>query len=77
MSNAPPPNYPLPGPGPDLGAIEQELWSKSLPDGRMGVAVAGYVYFPKPAGKRGGDWQLTMDGTAARVTVTLRNAGKR
>jgi hypothetical protein len=31
--------------------IEQELWEKSLPDGKTAKAVAGYLYFPKPSGK--------------------------
>jgi hypothetical protein len=32
-------------------AVGQELWEKSLPDGKTAQAVAGYLYFPKPRGK--------------------------
>jgi hypothetical protein len=58
---------------PRPGAIEQELWQKSLPDGKTTVAVAGYLYFPRPSGKaKNGPWQLMMDGQAGRVKLTLR-----
>jgi hypothetical protein len=61
------------GSGPRPGAIEQELWQKSLPDGKNTSPVAGYLYFPKPSGKaKNGPWQLTMDGQAGRVKLTLR-----
>jgi hypothetical protein len=70
----PPVNYPS---GPNLGAMEQELWAKSLPDGKTAVAVAGYLYFPKPSGKTNGAWELTMDGAGGRVRLTLQNPGKR
>jgi hypothetical protein len=73
----PPVNYPLPANGPGFGAIEQELWAKSLPDGRTAVAVAGYLYFPKPSGKASGTWELTMDGAAGRVKLTLQNPDKK
>jgi hypothetical protein len=69
----PPVNYPVSGNTPTLGAMEQELWAKSLPDGRTAVAVAGYLYFPRPAGKTSGTWELTMDGAAGRVKLTLQN----
>jgi hypothetical protein len=73
----PPVNYPVSARGPNLGAMEQELWAKSLPDGKTAVAVAGYLYFPKPSGKTNGAWQLTMDGDAGRVILNLQNGGKR
>ena len=73
----PPVNYPVPARGPNIGAMEQELWAKSLPDGKTAVAVAGYLYFPKPSGKTNGPWELTMDGVAGRVKLTLQNPGKR
>jgi hypothetical protein len=68
--------YPAPypaGSAPRAGDIEQELWQKSLPDGKTAVPTAGYLYFPKPSGKgKNGPWQLTMDGQAGRVKLTLR-----
>jgi hypothetical protein len=68
--------YPTPYPAgnaPRPGAIEQELWQKSLPDGKTAAAVAGYLYFPKPSGKaKNGPWELVMDGHAGRVKLTLR-----
>jgi hypothetical protein len=73
----PPVNYPVSQAGPNLAALEQELWAKSLPDGRTAVAVAGYLYFPKSSGKTNGAWELTMDGAAGRVKLTLQNPGKR
>jgi len=71
VGNGAPP-YPVPAAGPNVGAIEQELWSKSLPDGKTAVPVAGYLYFPKPSGKANGvAWELTMDGAGGRVKLTL------
>jgi hypothetical protein len=72
VSNGPPVGYPAPGAAPNPGAIEQELWAKSLPGGKTAVAVAGYVYFPKPSGKANGVWELMLDGTAGRVKLTLQ-----
>jgi hypothetical protein len=68
--------YPAPYPtssAPRAGAVEQELWQKSLPDDKTTVAVAGYLYFPKPSGKaKNGPWQLIMDEAGGRVKLTLR-----
>jgi hypothetical protein len=66
-----PPSYPVPATGPNVGAMEQELWTKSLPDGKTAVAVAGYLYFPKPSGKKDGVWELMMDGVDGRVKLSL------
>jgi hypothetical protein len=66
-----PPSYPVPSAGPNVGAIEQELWAKSLPDGKTAVAVAGYLYFPKPSSKKDGAWELIMDGVDGRVKLSL------
>jgi hypothetical protein len=69
---APPGGYPYPTPsaGPNAGAMEQELWEKSLPDGKTSVPVAGYLYFPKPSG-RPDAWEITMDGREGRVRLVL------
>ncbi len=77
VSNGPPVGYPAPTTGPNTGAIEQELWAKSLPDGLTSVPVAGYLYFPKPSGKTSGAWELMMDGAAGRVKLTLQDPAKR
>jgi hypothetical protein len=70
--------YPVPSTGPNRGAMEQELWEKSLPDGRTSVPVAGYLYFPKPSGgTKGAMWELTMDGAAGRIKLVLQNPDKR
>jgi hypothetical protein len=72
------PPYPVPGAAPNRGAMEQELWEKSLPDGKTAVAVAGYLYFPKPSGKtKNGTWELMMDGPDGRVKLMLQNSEKR
>jgi hypothetical protein len=53
--------------------VEQDLWQKSLPDGRTTVNVAGYLYFPRPSGKaKNGPWELIMDSQGGRVKLTIR-----
>jgi hypothetical protein len=70
--------YPVPGAAPNRGAIEQELWAKSLPDGITHMPVAGYLYFPKPSVKtKNGAWELQYDGVAGRVKLALQNPPKR
>lgn len=59
------------------GQMEQELWEKSLPDGTVHNAVAGYLYFPKPSGKaKKSAWVLRWDNLGARVKLELPKAGK-
>jgi hypothetical protein len=74
-----PTQAPHPAPAsPNRGAMEQELWAKSLPDGKTTSAVAGYLYFPKPSGKaKNGPWELTRDGASGRVKLSLQNPAKR
>lgn len=69
-------DYPAPSTFSKLGAIEQELWAKSLPDGKTNVPVAGYLYFPKPSGKAANDWELLIDTGSTRLKLTLQDAGK-
>jgi hypothetical protein len=59
-----------------LAAVEQELWAKSLPDGKTKLPVAGYLYFPKPSGKAGNDWELLLDAERGRVKLMLQDTGK-
>jgi hypothetical protein len=63
--------YPVPQPGTNISAMEQELWAKSLPDGKTTVPVSGYLYFPKPSGKKDSVWDLMMDGPAGRIKLAL------
>jgi hypothetical protein len=58
--------------------MEQELWTKSLPDGITKTPVAGYLYFPKPSGRtKNQPWELTWDGPAGRVRVTIQTPAKK
>ena len=66
---APPP---APATQPNRGAIEQELWEKSLPDGKTAVSVAGYLYFSRPSKKSQSDtWELIMDGPGGRAKLSI------
>jgi len=70
---------PLPAPPPSQTspiqkehAIAQELWEKSLPDGKTGQPVAGYLYFPKPPGKsKDSAWELRYDAPSGRARLPL------
>jgi hypothetical protein len=53
-------------------AIAQELWEKSLPDGKTSQAVAGYLYFPKPPGKaKDVAWELRYEAPSGRAKLQL------
>lgn len=53
-------------------AISQELWSRSLPDGRTAQPVAGYLYFPKPSGKtKDAVWELRYEPPSGRTKLLL------
>jgi hypothetical protein len=70
--------YPSAPTGPNQNAMEQELWVKSLPDGKTTVDVAGYLYFPRPSGKsKNGGLELRMDGQAGRVKLILDDPEKK
>ncbi len=57
--------------------MEQELWSKALPDGVVHNAVAGYLYFPKPSGKaKKNQWVLRWDNLGARVKIELPKSAR-
>jgi hypothetical protein len=63
-------NYPPPQSAPPVRAgrndqLEQQVEEKSLPDTTTKRAVAGYVFFPKPAGDKHAEYELlyfTQDG---------------
>jgi hypothetical protein len=72
------PNPPAAEPVPESTRqhIEQDLWEKSLPDGKTGKPVAGYLYFPKPSGKpKNAAWVLRWEGPSGRVDLEVRPAG--
>lgn len=52
--------------------VAQELWEKSLPDGKTVHAVAGYLYFPKPS-KKGKNvvWELRYENADGKTRLAL------
>jgi hypothetical protein len=53
-------------------AISQDLWEKSLPDGKTPHAVAGYLYFPKPPRKaKDTSWELRYENADGRTRLPL------
>jgi hypothetical protein len=52
--------------------VSQDLWEKSLPDGKTAHAVAGYLYFPKPAKKaKDAAWELRYENSDGRTRLPL------
>ena len=52
--------------------ISQDLWEKSLPDGKTAHPVAGYLYFPKPSKKqKDAVWELRYENADAKVRLAL------
>jgi hypothetical protein len=73
-------NYPEPAPPqPNTAAkdharnqLEQTLSDKQLPTGRITKPVAGYLYFPKPAGHARKDgYQLSWLGDTGQAKMTV------
>jgi hypothetical protein len=61
----------------DPDRLEQQLWEKSLPDGKTAAAAAGYLYFPKPAKKAKNEpLVLLWENTALRVNISLPHSAK-
>jgi hypothetical protein len=63
------PRYPVAGRDPAV--LERELADKALPEGKTAHAVAGYLYFPKPAGKNV-DYELTWYAPAGAVRMIVK-----
>ena len=73
--------YDCPAPAPSVSgstptqkrqSVSQELWSKSLPDGKTAQPVAGYLYFPRPHGKaKDAAWELRYDPASGTVKLAL------
>jgi hypothetical protein len=71
-STAPPPPSSQPSPVQSANASSQDLWEKSLPDGKTAHAVAGYLYFPKPSRKaKDITWTLRYENADAKVQLPL------
>lgn len=52
--------------------ISQDLWEKSLPDGKTVRAVAGYLYFPKPPKKaKDASWELRYENQDGKMRLPL------
>jgi hypothetical protein len=52
--------------------ISQDLWEKSLPDGKTTRAVAGYLYFPKPSRKaKDATWELRYENVDGKLRLAL------
>ena len=66
----PPPPPPTPA---DRDVVRQELSDKGLPEGRTSEAVAGYLYFPKPASakSKGGAFHLTYYLDRSEIRLDL------
>ena len=56
----------------DRGTMRQELEDRSLPEGKINRAVAGYLYFPRPAGKlRNALYEISYYGPTGKVQVSV------
>jgi hypothetical protein len=52
--------------------VSQDLWEKSLPDGKTVHAVAGYLYFPKPPRKaKDATWELRYANADGKTVLRL------
>lgn len=61
-----------PSPTQDANVVAQELWEKSLPDGKTAHAVAGYLYFPKPSKKaKNATWELRYENADGKTRLPL------
>jgi hypothetical protein len=61
-----------PSPTQNANMVAQELWEKSLPDGKTVHAVAGYLYFPKPSKKaKNAVWELRHENTDGKTRLVL------
>lgn len=61
-----------PSPTQNANTVAQDLWEKSLPDGKTAHAVAGYLYFPKPPKKaKDAAWELRYENTDGKTRLPL------
>jgi hypothetical protein len=52
-------------------AMERELFEKGLPEAKVSVPVAGYLYFPIPKPKIGAKYRLVFSGKSEPLVVPL------
>lgn len=55
----------------DRDVMERELYEKALPDAKVSLPVAGYLYFPVPNPNKKAKYHLTYSGDAELVDLTL------
>ena len=55
----------------DREVIERELYEKALPDAKVSIPVAGYLYFSVPKAKKGTKYQLTYSGIENPIVLEL------
>ena len=66
------PPLPQPSPVQTANAISQDLWEKSLPDGKTVHPIAGYLYFPKPPRKaKNTAWELRYENADVKAQLPL------
>jgi hypothetical protein len=70
------PPHPASTPG-DRSTMQQELEDKGLPEGRTSQAVAGYLYFPKPASAKRANYNLTYYGADGQVSLVIPQPTKK
>lgn len=71
-STAPIPSTSQPSPVQTANTISQDLWEKSLPDGKAAHPVAGYLYFPKPPRKaKDAAWELRFENADGKTRLPL------
>lgn len=70
--NAPVPPVSQPSPIQNANTVSQDLWEKSLPDGKTAHPVAGYLYFPKPPRKaKNAVWELRYENADGKTRLPL------
>ena len=55
----------------DRKIIERELYEKGLPEAKVSVPVAGYLYFPLPNVKKDAKYRLVYSGRSEPLTLSL------
>jgi hypothetical protein len=55
----------------DRSTMQQELEDKGLPEGRTSQAVAGYLFFPKPASAKVASYNLTYYAADGQISLVV------
>ena len=71
VANAPQGTLGPPVQSPDPWYMEQELQDRSLPEGKITQAVAGYLYFPRIKKSKNGAYQITYYGMNPKLTLVV------